>query len=42
VEDEEEVLKLSEALEVQTIKIETAKNKAHIVTHMMKDEFFNN
>jgi len=39
--NDEEVLKMSKALEVQTVETETAKNKAKVVAYVMKNEFFN-
>jgi len=41
VNDEKEILKMSKALEVQTVETEAAKNKAQVVTHVMKDRYFN-
>jgi len=41
VEDAEKFLKKSKALEAHMVEIEYANNKAYVVTHMMKDEFFN-
>jgi len=41
VEDVEEVLKTSKALEAQMAEIEDAKNKALVVAHVIKDELFN-
>jgi len=41
VEDAEEVLKMSKALEAQMVEMEAAKNKAQIVAPVMKDGLFN-
>jgi len=41
VKDEEEVFKMSKALEVQTVVTEATKNKTQVVAHVMKDEFCN-
>jgi len=38
---DEEVLKMSKALEVQTVETEAAKNEAKVVAHVMKNGLFN-
>ncbi|XP_068469910.1 uncharacterized protein [Phaseolus vulgaris] len=41
VEDAEEVLKMSKALEAQMVEMEAAKNKSQVVAPVMKDGLFN-